>query len=474
MENMKELRAVDSLEEATRIIRNELENITEGFIAVGYYLKKVRDDGMYSQEGYASLFEYAKETFGISRFTAARFMEINDKYSIGGYSPQIEDRWRGYGSSKLTEMLGLPEEIAEEVPKEATVADIREAKKTIRETESHYGDQYELCDIAPEGHQDEPDDWITALVKHFFLHEGREKYKEFALWAKTGGPDRYGADADIMEIINPSKFRMTRMDRANVMMHASGVRVIPYRGQGDVAEYTYMDFAETFRDIFCTDDGKSSEESFLQVYGEPLGGAENPPHLGNTRKDSTSAPEKVMEKPGVGKTGEKQAPEPPEKAEPESPPLLGNTRCGADSGNQEEEQVPGQMEITKDMSQYCPDAQEEAEEGAGPGEKQEAGESPGEDRESTEESREFMNQPEEGKEARTVPEREPEDGRRDEVHRDPEEAAGQIQEGQVIEDILASGDGKRIMKLLIQEFAEPAAGWMQWLKKVVVFDGKGL
>ncbi len=454
---MKDLRAVESLEEATRIIRNELENIAEGFIAVGYYLKKVRDDGMYSQEGYGSLYEYAKETFGISRFTASRFMEINDKYSIGGYSPQIEDRWRGYGSSKLTEMLGLPEEIAGEVPKEATVADIREAKKTIRETESHYEDQYELCDIAPEGQQDEPDDWITALVKHFFLHEGRKKYKEFALWVKTGGPDRYGADEDIMETVNPSKFRVIRLDRANVMMHASGIRIIPYRGQGQNAEYTYMDFAEEFRKTFCQ--AGSSEEAFRLVYGEPLDGTETPPHSGNKGKDGTSAPEKDRKKPKSAETGKKEPGKRPGKAAAETPPHSGNTKCRADSEYRKEEQIPGQMEITGDMPEYCPDAREETgqKEGADSEEKPE-----------TTECREFMNQPEEGMGEEPV-----ETGKGD-SSQDPEESCGEIQEGQVIEDILSSGDSGKVLDLLMKEFAEPAAGWQQWMKKVVVFGGKGL
>ena len=44
MENMKEAKAIQSLDEMTSILKNELENIAEGFIAVGYYLKKTRDD----------------------------------------------------------------------------------------------------------------------------------------------------------------------------------------------------------------------------------------------------------------------------------------------------------------------------------------------------------------------------------------------------------------------------------------------
>lgn len=141
---MDEIRAIESLDEMTILIKALLNDITESFISVGFYLKKTEQDELYKQAGYRNIWEYAKDTFGIGRSTASRFMDINTKYSIGGFSPQIDDKWRGYGSSKLTEMLGLPEEIQEAIPTEATVKDIREAKGIIRETEAHYDDQMEL------------------------------------------------------------------------------------------------------------------------------------------------------------------------------------------------------------------------------------------------------------------------------------------------------------------------------------------
>ena len=79
-------------------------------------LKKTRDAEFYKEKGYADVFEFAKETFNISRTWAIRFMQINDTYSIDGNSPEIQEKYRGYGSSKLSEMLALPEEVREVVP----------------------------------------------------------------------------------------------------------------------------------------------------------------------------------------------------------------------------------------------------------------------------------------------------------------------------------------------------------------------
>lgn len=81
-----------------------------------------------------------------------------------------------------------------------------------------------------------------------------------------------------------------------------------------------------------------------------------------------------------------------------------------------EEQIPGQMEV-EDYPELMPDAP-------------------------------AMNLPEEEKQ----------------VHEITEEV---VQEGEVIEDILKSGDPEKIMQLLKKEFAWPKGGWDNWKKKVI-------
>jgi hypothetical protein len=120
---------IDNIDDMTDIIKNQLNDIAEGFVSVGYYLRKTDETMLYKQKGYKTIYEYAKDTFGIGRSTASRFMEINQKYSKDGYSPEIDLKWSGYGSSKLTEMLGLPEDVQEAIPVDATVRDIREARE---------------------------------------------------------------------------------------------------------------------------------------------------------------------------------------------------------------------------------------------------------------------------------------------------------------------------------------------------------
>lgn len=167
---MEELQTISTLQGVEIALRKELEHIAEGYIKVGYLLKKTRDAEFYKEKGYADVFEFAKETFNISRTWAIRFMQINDTYSIDGNSPEIQEKYRGYGSSKLSEMLALPEEVREVVPRDATVREIREVKEVIRETEDRYSPQMSLCDIAPEEHHGS---WTETLVYEFFKGEGK-------------------------------------------------------------------------------------------------------------------------------------------------------------------------------------------------------------------------------------------------------------------------------------------------------------
>ena len=375
MENMKEAKAIQSLDEMTSILKNELENIAEGFIAVGYYLKKTRDDELYKEKGYKSIFEYAQSVFGISRYTATRFMETNDRYSIGGYSPQIEERYRGYGSSKLTEMLQLPEDIRESVPAEATVRDIREAKSIVRETESRYGGQMELCDIAQKEAGEDPE-WLEELARELFREDCREKFKEFVIWLKSPGT-RGGITEDILALINPTKFKMVRLERANVMMTEGGIRVMPYRNQGENKEHTYPEFAQAFERVFFPDgmDGKNAEDAYREFYREPLMPETEKP--GNTEcggqsvketapkeKAGAKAKPKTTEKPGNAECGGQsgQTYERDPKTEPKMPENPMDAECGGHA----EGELPGQMGLTEDFPEYCPGDKEPREEPGAP------------------------------------------------------------------------------------------------------------
>lgn len=381
LNNMSEVRAIDNLDDMTGIIKNELNNITEGFVAVGYYLKKTAQDELYKQKGYQSLFDYAKENFGISRPTAIRFMEINDTYSIGGFSPEIDERWRGYGSSKLTEMLGLPEEIREAVPAEATVKDLREAKTIIRETESKYSPQMELCDVAQT--PEEPQDWMKLLAIQVF-HD-KDTFLAMVDWSRKDiGNDRKGIEEEILAMVNPTKFKMMRLEKANVMMQEKSIRVMPYKVNGilpEPEEHTYIDLAMAFEEICFPnypDVSEPVQQIYERVYGEPLyeqkeepKKPEKPRKEDKPKKSDKAIKVKKNESGSVHPVEEKELKNEEQRdcertaeqtdTEQEEEESQGEEIAQAQKSSEhqeilEEDQIPGQTELTKDFPQYCPES----------------------------------------------------------------------------------------------------------------------
>lgn len=366
---------IDNIDDMTDIIKNQLNDIAEGFVSVGYYLRKTDETMLYKQKGYKTIYEYAKDTFGIGRSTASRFMEINQKYSKDGYSPEIDLKWSGYGSSKLTEMLGLPEDVQEAIPVDATVRDIREAKGIIRETEHNYSDQMELCDIA----QPDPAEtnWLMELIKQYFSKENRDAFQKMTDWLRKDKPEK-DITVSILLIINPTKFKMIRLERANVMLTVDKIKVMPYRNQGEQQEYSYIDFGRAFETMFYPA-GMSTpiNEAYQSVYGKPY--YEEKPER-NPAKTERPAPktEQSETKPAEPQT---KQPDPPTKSEeiltkdeekptetPDTTTVLAETKEKESEEAEEtpetktefqqeiteETQIPGQTELVKDFPQYCP------------------------------------------------------------------------------------------------------------------------
>lgn len=122
-------------DEAKRIIQANLNTMSRSFIAVGFYLKHIRDNGLYQEDGYHDIWEFAADQYGIQRSTASRWMAMNDRFSVGGNSPVLLEEYRDFGKSQLQEMLYLPEEKLSEAIPDMTVKEIRELRREEPEVE---------------------------------------------------------------------------------------------------------------------------------------------------------------------------------------------------------------------------------------------------------------------------------------------------------------------------------------------------
>lgn len=113
-------------------IRNKLAETAGNFVYIGYRLKQIRDSGMY--DGADDIFEFAEKEYGLGKSTVSRFIAINEKYSEGGNSLELKEEFRNFSSSKLSEMLTLPDNEIQLITEKTTIREIRELKNFNAQT----------------------------------------------------------------------------------------------------------------------------------------------------------------------------------------------------------------------------------------------------------------------------------------------------------------------------------------------------
>lgn len=124
---MEEIRWYEKLNytETKDIIKEKLQNMSRDFVAIGFYLKLIRDKSLFLEDGYKSIWEFAEDNYGIKRSTASRWMAMNDRFSKNGNTPILSEEYISFGKSQLQEMLYLNDKQMEEVKPDMTAREIR-------------------------------------------------------------------------------------------------------------------------------------------------------------------------------------------------------------------------------------------------------------------------------------------------------------------------------------------------------------
>jgi len=167
-------------------IREKLRETAGNFVYIGFRLKQIRDSGML--DGAEDIFEFAQNEYGLSKSTTSRFIAINEKFSEGGNSLELRQEFRAIGSSKLAEMLTLPDAECQMITERTTVRDIRELKNFAKQE-------------APEDYEGEEEE-LTALEK-CLVDYFKDKKEMLNGVMKAVYDDDFKAAVDLM---NPSGY----------------------------------------------------------------------------------------------------------------------------------------------------------------------------------------------------------------------------------------------------------------------------
>ena len=255
----------------------ELRESAAGFVRIGYLLRQIEDCRGYENDGFDTLTDWAKSRYNLSSTAVSRFMSINKKYSIDGYSDRLKLEFAPYGFSKLTEMLHLPDSDMEMVSPEMRRDDIREIKRFSKDVE-HMEAPAEQ-ETAEEGPAEQagsapaagimiPIDPNHAWIVEFFRKNGEILNELYCSSAFKNN------DIDAMkEIINPAGSRVFRHKLTMVSMLDN--RIMVKIGMGTPAPMSWMGFFDitfrifkevaqgpgTYRNAFGTDPGEKQEVS---------------------------------------------------------------------------------------------------------------------------------------------------------------------------------------------------------------------
>lgn len=266
MEEMTVYRTYDQLKQA---FDQEIRRQADGFVRMGYLLKVARDTDILAESKYRTIAEFARGEYGLTDDTVSRMIKINDRYSEGGYSECLADRYRGFGQTLLAEMLVLSDVVVESIPPEITRAQLREVKEEIKEETAITDLEVMMEDTDP---QQEKIESILAKALYQYYKENYKEYPELHK-AVTGA----GVTPEIvMELLAPSgtgvkMVRIPGMGRYMITIRGKNqnIRVVNIR-TNDLEEFTWSECILALGEL-CKGSG-SAEEDWERCYKEPYPG----------------------------------------------------------------------------------------------------------------------------------------------------------------------------------------------------------
>lgn len=100
---------------------------------IGYLLKVARDTSILAESQYDNVVDFARAEYGIDKTMVSRFIRINDKFSQGGYAPELKEEYQGFGYAKLSIMLSLPDSVNEELTPDFSKSEVQQVKDEVDE-----------------------------------------------------------------------------------------------------------------------------------------------------------------------------------------------------------------------------------------------------------------------------------------------------------------------------------------------------
>lgn len=212
----------------------EIKRNAESFVTIGYLLKVARDTDILAKSNYDTVAEFAKAEYGLSPDIVSRYIAINDRYSEGGYSDHLQERFEGFGVGKLQDMLTLPDTVVEEIEPTITRRQIQEIKAEVKEEE-----KITPLEVMMENPEDLPD--TTQIMQTYFnRHQGTYKANMAAVQTVEDLKNALGVPATFIgRVAGKGKCLLTTTEN-------EGIRLVNIR-TGERESVTWEQFLEDMK-----------------------------------------------------------------------------------------------------------------------------------------------------------------------------------------------------------------------------------
>ena len=320
---MNEVLYTKTFNEWQQELDTELVKSAESFVKIGYLLKVARDTDILANSGYANVVEFAKARYGLDKTQVSRFIHINDRFSEGGNSAELKDRYKGMGYAKLTIMLQLPDEINEEISADFSKSEIEDIKKEIDE-ENKISD----IEVWMEGTQEEAEKYNElGQVMYQLLHDMPELFIKIAQ-SSIETEELMNVLAPSGEMIYSVRIPGTGRLMLSIKVNTGRITITNVRSM-EKTEWNIEDLADFVVDILSRADTEDPAKAWTSIYKEEY------PKKAEVAPVQQEKPVQRKEKKVQKAKIEKPKPQPAEK-------------------DAEEEQIPGQDSVLN-HPEYLPE-----------------------------------------------------------------------------------------------------------------------
>lgn len=320
---MNEVLYTKTFNEWQQELDTELVKSAESFVKIGYLLKVARDTDILVNSGYGNVVEFAKARYGLDKTQVSRFIHINDRFSEGGNSAELQDRYKGMGYAKLTIMLQLPDEINEEISTDFSKAEIEDIKKEIDE-ENKISD----IEVWMEGTQEEAGKYNElGQVMYQLLHDMPELFTKIAQ-SSIETEELMNVLAPSGEMIYSVRIPGTGRLMLSIKVNTGRITITNVRSM-EKTEWNIEDLADFVVDILSRADTEDPAKAWTSIYKEEY------PKKAEVAPVQQEKPVQRKEKKVQKAKIEKPKPQPVEE-------------------NTEEEQIPGQDSVLS-HPEYLPE-----------------------------------------------------------------------------------------------------------------------